>query len=385
VGQHLHDLARDLVRRGLRVVVYTSARGYDDPSRRFPKRETRGGVEIVRIGRGSLGKGRMGSRILGGIWFLAAATLRCLLRRRYDALLFSTSPPMASAAAVVVSTIRRPRLFFWVMDVNPDQAIATGTVSQSSWLARALEASHRAAARRSRRVVLLDRFMAERLAPRWPMEAVVLPPWPHEEGLVSIPPEANPFRAEHGLEGKLVILYSGNLSPVHPVTTALEAARRLRDDERVVFLFIGGGQGREAVEAAAAELPNVRLLPYQPFEQLSWSLSAGDVHLVSMGEDMVGIVHPCKVYGAMAVARPILYLGPQESHVGDMLREADVGWRVDHGDVAGFVALVEEIVTSPRSALEAKGARGRELIDTRYSQERLRGALAEEIVAGLGG
>ncbi len=26
---------------------------------------------------------------------------------------------------------------------------------------------------------------------------------------------------------------------------------------------------------------------------------------------MVGIIHPCKIYGAMAVARPILFLGPQ--------------------------------------------------------------------------
>jgi hypothetical protein len=27
-----------------------------------------------------------------------------------------------------------------------------------------------------------------------------------------------------------------------------------------------------------------------------------------------GIIHPCKIYGAMTVARPILYFGPLLSH-----------------------------------------------------------------------
>jgi hypothetical protein len=36
---------------------------------------------------------------------------------------------------------------------------------------------------------------------------------------------------------------------------------------------------------------------------------------------MVGIIHPCKIYGAMAAAKPILYFGPQPSHITDLSRQ----------------------------------------------------------------
>ena len=66
-------------------------------------------------------------------------------------------------------------------------------------------------------------------------------------------------------------------------------------------------------------------LPYQPIAELKYSLTAADVHVVSLGEGMVGIIHPCKVYGAMTAGRPILFLGPRPSHVSDLLEAARPG------------------------------------------------------------
>lgn len=68
-------------------------------------------------------------------------------------------------------------------------------------------------------------------------------------------------------------------------------------------MCIGGGNGKKEVDdKIAAGARNILSLPYQPLEEIKFSLSAADVHVVSMGDDMVGIVHPCKVYGAMTVA-----------------------------------------------------------------------------------
>ncbi len=57
VGQHLHDAAREMARRGWTVRVLTSARGYADPSARYPARERLDGVDVRRLGWGSFGKG----------------------------------------------------------------------------------------------------------------------------------------------------------------------------------------------------------------------------------------------------------------------------------------------------------------------------------------
>ena len=137
-------------------------------------------------------------------------------------------------------------------------------------------------------------------------------------------------------------MYSGNHSPSNPLDTLLEAALAFRDDPDIRFLFVGGGIGKRRVEEFIREhgLTNALSLPYQPLSELRHSLSAADVHVVSLGEPMVGIIHPCKVYGAMAVARPVLYFGPSPSHVADLLERAPIrprsaSWgcrRCDRGD-----------------------------------------------------
>ncbi len=87
-----------------------------------------------------------------------------------------------------------------------------------------------------------------------------------------------------------------------------------------MFCFVGGGSEQVKVREFAAQhgLKNVKCLPYQPLNELSGSLSAADLHVVVMGEEFVGIVHPCKVYNIMLVGAPALYIGPEPSHVTDI-------------------------------------------------------------------
>jgi hypothetical protein len=163
------------------------------------------------------------------------------------------------------------------------------------------------------------------------------------------------------------------------VYTLLEAAEQFEDQPDLVFLFIGGGAGM--AEVRSRNRRNVRWLPYQPFDQLRFSLAAGDVHIVSLGDPMVGIVHPCKVYGAMARARPILYLGPPDSYLTEMMDEADFGWQVRHGDVQGAVATIRLILEADGSVLERKGARGRALIEGKRTRRISCGRVCDAIEA----
>ncbi len=194
----------------------------------------------------------------------------------------------------------------------------------------------------------LDRFMAARLEAKVPEvrgRMHTMPPWPHETFLGEAARLENPFRREQGFGEKFVVMYSGNHSLVHPLDTLLAAAERLRDEEGILFVFVGGGAGKAQVEEVvrSGKCPNVVSLPYQPMENLKHSLSAADVHAVTMGEDMVGIVHPCKFYGAMAIGRPVICFAPRESHLGELIEETGCGWRFDHGDVDGVVAKLREL------------------------------------------
>ncbi|HYO10166.1 MAG TPA: glycosyltransferase family 4 protein [Tepidisphaeraceae bacterium] len=388
VGQHMADVAIEMARRGHRVRVYTSARGYENSSIRYPKRENLKGVEVRRLGFASFGKKHILLRVLGTASFMVQAIWVCLTTRRLGGIFFSTSPPLIGIVATIAHWFRRVPIAYWAMDLNPDQLIAMGKIKPTSLTARVLETANRLILRNASLVVALDRFMADRLRGRVAdidRKMLVMPPWPHESHLDPLPHEQNPFRAKHDLSGKFVIMYSGNHSPANPLRTLLEAAARFKDHPRLRFFFIGGGLGKKEVEAFAAEqsVANIVSLPYQPLADLRYSLSAADVHVVSLGPEMVGIVHPCKIYGAMTVGRPILFLGPRPSHVADILDENDIGRHVAHGDVQSAVAAIDFFLARAPEELAAMGDRAQRVLAARFTQAYLCGQFCDRLEQAL--
>jgi colanic acid biosynthesis glycosyl transferase WcaI len=370
VGQHIADVAAAMARRGWRVVVYTAGRGYDDPSIRYPWRETRDGVDVRRLPLSSFGKSGIAIRLLAQSLFLIQAMVRGLLTRRLAVVLVSTSPPFAGFAGCVYRWLRGVPFAWWVMDLNPDQMVMLGKIGPRSLPARVFDWINRRTLHAARDVIVLDRFIGERVLRKVDVAAKmhVIPPWAPEEMMEPVPHETNPFRARHGLEDRFVVMYSGNHALTAPLDTLVEAARRLPDD-RLRFLFIGGGQRKPAIDAwIAREHPShVMSLPYQPFAEIRHSLSAADVHVVSLADEAVGIVHPCKIYGALACGRPVIVLSPRESYAADILRQHDVGWLIEHGDVDGLVALLRRLLDAPPD-LPAMGRTARALAAGPYSR-----------------
>ncbi|MEA2708424.1 MAG: colanic acid biosynthesis glycosyl transferase WcaI [Phycisphaerales bacterium] len=388
VGQHMADVAFEMAARGHRVLVYTSARGYENPNNIYPKRETIRGVEIRRLGFASFGKKNLLIRAFGTASFMVQAILIVLTTRKLGGIFFSTSPPLIGIAAMIGKWFRRVPIAYWAMDLNPDQLIAMGKITKTSLTARVLETANRLILNNSSLVVALDRFMADRLRLRVrdiDRKMLVMPPWPHDAHLEPLPHRENPFRAKHDLTEKFVIMYSGNHSPSNPLRTLLEAARQLKDHAKLQFMFVGGGLGKKEVEAFAKEhdVRTIVSLPYQPLADLRYSLSAADVHVVSLGEDMVGIVHPCKIYGAMTVGRPILFLGPRPSHVADILDENPIGKQVAHGDVAACVAAIQSFFDAPPAQLSTMGDLAQRVLTQRFTQVYLCGKFCDALEGAL--
>ena len=380
-GQHLHSAAQALVVRGHTVVVLAADRGYEDPKRRYPRREVRDGVEIRRLPLSSLGKGNFILRMVAAVSFVTQSALRGLIYGP-DAILVYTTPPIAPAAALVISKLRRTPICYWVGDLNPDQAIRLNMLKDNALVARVMNQLNRMILRSAKRVVVLDHYMAERVKRKLNVEAkmVSIPPWAHNDDTEWVPHEHNPWRNQHIEEGRFVVMFSGNHSLAHPLRTLLDAALRL-GNEPFEFLFVGGGTGKREVEQLIdrERPPNIRTMPYQPFETLRFSLAAADVHVMAMGDDMVGISHPCKIYGALAAGRPILLIGPSACHAGNIVEENSIGWRVAHGDVDAAVAALRSMPRTSPQDLEAMGRKAQQLVRHRYSKEVLRNRFCDVV------
>jgi colanic acid biosynthesis glycosyl transferase WcaI len=383
VGQYFDEAAQAIAATKAEVTILTANRGYDNPKEKFAAIEACKGIQIQRLPLSSFGKASIPLRILAQLSFLVQCILRGLFARKLTDLLVSTSPPMAAITAVIIGFFRpKLKVHYWVMDINPDQAVALGTFSPKHPLVQALDWLNRRILKRADSIIVLDRFMQARLEKKLkrPTEDLrspiqVIPPWPMEDYLETVAHSENSFRKEQGWEDKFVVMHSGNHSLVHPLDTILDAADALKDDPRFVFVFIGGGRGKEIVDARLREqssaASNIISLPYQSLDQIRYSLSAADLHIVSLGNEMSGIVHPCKIYGILSIGRPVLTLGPNESYLSDIIGDNEIGWSIRHGDLDGVVAALQTAAAQTEKERVAIGQHAQKIAAEKFSREQL--------------
>jgi len=366
-AQYAADLAVALVGAGHEVTVISSSRGYAHPEVRFATRESWRGVEILRVGGSGFGKGAYWRRALDFGTFTLGCMYALLKAGRQDVVVALTSPPLIGSVVALLKPVLKSRLVSWIMDLNPDEAVAAGVLRESSLAARVLQTVQKFGLRRSETIVVLDRFMKARIAAKGvdSSRIIVIPPWSQDDSVRYDANGRNEFRQQHGWSDKFVVMYSGNHSPCHPLKTLGDAASSLRHRTDIVFAFVGGGTecGELNRHAEKHSLRNMCFLPYQPREMLAASLSSADLHVVAMGDPFVGIVHPSKLYNALAVGAPILYIGPQVSHATEVGSVVQHFYSFRHGDAVGVAAAIAKVASAKPLC--------RNLPLAQYSRERL--------------
>ncbi len=383
VGQHLADVAEELVRRGHRVSVFTSDRAYDDPTVRFARIERTESIRITRLPFSSFGKGSLVSRLASGISLLTQAACLATFDVRITDLLLSTTPHLCGALGVALRLLRGIPFHYWLMDLNPDQIVAAGRLSPSSPAVRGFDWLNRQILERAESITALDPAMATRFSAKGPFSKPlhIQPPWAVQEGIAQAANYENSFRAANLLMGKRVVMHAGNHSAVHPLDTLVEAIRRV-PTANMRYVFAGGGVGKKSIEQwVEREHPGqVLLLPYQPRERVAAMLSAADVHVVAVGNGTVGIVHPSKIYGALAASRPVIVFGPAESPAARLVLDFGVGWHVEHGDVVGASRVLAEIEALSEDTLLEFKLRAQHVAETKFSRQIGVGAFCDRLI-----
>ena len=149
-------------------------------------------------------------------------------------------------------------------------------------------------------------------------QTVLFPNWVDVDAIRPLDDGPNSFRTELHLEGKTVLLYSGNMGNKQGLELLAPLARFFSSDDRVHFLFCGDGAFRPQLEALVGHLPNVTLLPLQPFNRLNDLLNAADIHLLPQRGGAADLVMPSKLTGMLSSGRPVIATadpGTQVAHV----------------------------------------------------------------------
>jgi colanic acid biosynthesis glycosyl transferase WcaI len=331
------------------------------------RRQQRGRVSIIRTWGTRLPKQRLPLRIMNLASYYVLAAFAASRVRRPDIIVAETDPPLLGWLGAGLKRRFGCRLVYNVRDLYPDIAYANGGV-RNRFLLWLLEFANRRAYEAADRIIVLGEDMRQRVMRKGVPEArlTVLTDWVDCAQIQ--PVDDSPFRRELG--ESFVVMYSGNLGLSQQLETVIEAAHRLRDDQRIVFVLIGEGARKQWLMNRAAELrlPNVRFMPYRPKEQLAESLGAADIHLVPLFPGAAGCIVPSKIYGILAAGRPFVAIMESDAAIARLACEHSIGFVAPPGDSEKLASVVRQ-AADQRERLREMGRRARKLAETHFDRK----------------
>ena len=155
----------------------------------------------------------------------------------------------------------------------------------------------------------------------------------------------NHVRERYGWNGRFLVLYSGTLGRAHALETIIESARRLVDLHDLLFVLVGDGERRSALEQMTRDysLHNVVFLGAQPLESIPGFLKTADVLVeVLKKTPITSGIFPAKLFEYMASGRPILF-GARDGEAIRELRAAGGALSFASDDAAKLCELILQI------------------------------------------
>jgi colanic acid biosynthesis glycosyl transferase WcaI len=369
-GEVMTSIATELVARGHRLHIVTALPWYQhhrvEPGwGGLVRNEDTEWGRITRVHPFPTDKRNVTARALafGGFTALAAA-MAAASPTRPDAVLAMSPPLTLGPAGWTVARLRGAPFVFNIQDVFPDVAVELGMITNPTVI-KVAERIERVTYQLADAVTVLSDDLRDnvvaKLNGRRPERVRVIPNFVDTVRIVPGERE-NRYRAEHGLSGKTVVMYAGNVGFSQSLDLVLAAATAHADDPDVVFVINGGGSARPDLERRAAGMANVRFIDMQPKARLPELLAAADLHVVPLKRGLARSSVPSKLYSILAAGRPIVASVDLGTEVANVVERAGAGIAVPPDDPEAFTKAISRLVTAPEEAA-AMGASGRAFVE----------------------
>lgn len=371
-SQLLTDLAEDLCAVGHEVHIFTSRQLYNRPKAQLAEQEVWQGIQIHRLRTSCFGRRHFIGRLLDIITFHLSLRYANNIKEKPDTWFVMTDPPLLLNTVLKLSDNRSEQVIHHVDDLYPDLAVALGSLPRQAWVTSLLDRWVKRGLIKTHQILALGECMARVLKEKGVQDdhLEITPPWADGKSLFPMSHRHNRFRQELDIPSEdLVVMYSGNMGLGHRFETILEAARSLCSVEKVHFVFIGDGAKKSQISAfrQVHKLKNIRLLPYQPRDRLRETLSAGDIHLISLDKNVQGFIVPSKLAGILAVGRPVIFLGDKQNCIATAILQEPCGYVISEGDFKQLRAIIERLKKDSGHRLQL-GEAARNLFIKKYDR-----------------
>lgn len=238
-----------------------------------------------------------------------------LLKISDNTLIFLVSnPPLLGPVVYFVKLFKNINYVVLVYDIHPDTLISFNVLKENSIIVNLWKKINRKVYESSIAVYTIGDVMALRLEQQFDVNKTllksvgVIPPWADTNFMKPINKLDNPLAIDFGQDSSITVLYSGNMGISHDIESMLEASKLLKSKKFIKFLFIGAGEKWNFAYDYVKKhnLKSVQVLPFQPEDNLPFSMALGDISLVSLDQGAEGLMVPSKMFYYMAVGSAVI-------------------------------------------------------------------------------
>jgi len=371
-GTRSYEFARRWVKAGHRVTVITGH--YDlgglQPNKTLVQRQTIDGIEVVVVGARYSNKQSYLRRIASFLSFIFFSVYVGLGIRRVDAIYATSTPLTVGVPAIVLKWLKRVPFIFEVRDQWPEIPIEMGII-RNRLLIKLLLWFERTIYKCASSIVALSSGQADgiRKVLAGDKDVTVIPN-SSDTDVFRPDIDGSAIRKEHGWADKFVLLHAGAMGTVNHLDFIIDAAERLKDHDDILFVLIGEGKQKSALQFRVSQLglTNVQILSAVPKHKLAEVLAAADVGLVIIGNFPI-IEHNSanKFFDSLSAGKPVLlnYSGWQRR----ILEENAAGFGCQLCNIDEFVEKVLYLSSHREERLDM-AQNSRDLAKTEFSRDR---------------
>ena len=319
------------------------------------------GVNIVRVS--NLGKlhGSVFSRIVFSISFLFKTLIYCLFNiSKFDKILLTTNPPFLGIVPYLMGLIFKVPYIFICYDIYPQIAVKLEIIDKNSLINKIWSKLNIYIYNRADKIVVIGNDMLKKVSEEMKIKdkskLELIHNWSDKKSIFYIDKKNNKFLKKYNISNKKILLYSGTMGKTHNIEPILNSAFELKNRKDVLFVFIGGGTKKILVEEYIKlnKTDNILLLPYQPYEDLSDTLSSATLSFVCLDSKFTGFSVPSKTYGIMATGTPIIGLIDRDSEIGNTITDCNCGKTWALSDAKTLSQLLIETLDNEKEIIEMR-------------------------------
>ena len=354
------------------------------------------GVKVLRIRVPEFSKTNKKSRVKNIVSYFFGAMGATFKVSKMDYVFSISQPPiLGGLLGVWGKWVKHAKYIYNIQDFNPEQVLAVD-YTKNKFITDAMMWFDKFSCKRSDLVITVGRDLVETVENRFKgkkvPKTVMINNWIDENEIYPLD-ESNEkvvaFKKKYGLDGKFVIMYSGNIGLYYDLENLIKVVEKIKpgtktaDGREVVFAFVGAGSVLDKLVLYVKQhhMDNVTFIPYQDKADLIYSLNAGNVHWCVNAKGIKGVSCPSKYYGLAAAGKAVLGVLEEGSEIRCLIEETQGGLCCEPGDYEQVEKKIQWFIDHANGTEIAEmGMRGHDYLIANLTRDKSVQKYAEEIL-----